>query len=172
MRLTNTIRDAFVRAALQDVPHIDYREQIRKLLVEDSLAQLPSKIRALAKDKSTEHFLRTEPYWKLHISTTVYNPRGASWEPSPEVREKCKELLQLEKQQQELRDALETKLRGVANSVTTRKALVEALPQFEKYLPAEEEKTSNLPALTNLVADFKKAGWPKTKSEAAAEATA
>jgi hypothetical protein len=50
----------------------------------------------------------------------------------------------------------------VAEGASTRKALVAALPEFEKYLPAEvEAPVRSLPAIANVVAEFTKAGWPK-----------
>jgi len=47
---------------------------------------------------------------------------------------------------------------------TTTKQLRELLPEFDRYLPAEEEKTlRTLPVVQNIVADFVKAGWPAKK---------
>jgi hypothetical protein len=48
--------------------------------------------------------------------------------------------------------------------VSTRKALVDLLPEFEKYLPADEAKAiASLPAVANVLSDFVKAGWPKNQ---------
>ena len=65
------------------------------------------------------------------------------------------------------RKALAEKLRAVAYSVTTRKALAAALPEFEKYLPPDDAAAiRTLPVVANVVADFVKAGWPKGKKPA------
>ena len=65
---------------------------------------------------------------------------------------------------------LETKLMAAANSCTTRKALVELLPEFEKYLPADQAAAcKTLPAVANIMADFVKAGWPKDEAKKGAK---
>jgi hypothetical protein len=70
------------------------------------------------------------------------------------------------------RDTLSAKLQAAANSVATRKALVELLPEFEKYLPADEGAAcKTLPAVANLLADFSKAGWPKSATAKTAKPT-
>ena len=44
----------------------------------------------------------------------------------------------------------------------TRAALAAALPEFEKYLPADEPKAlRSLPSMANVASEFVKAGWPK-----------
>jgi hypothetical protein len=63
--------------------------------------------------------------------------------------------------------AAHIKLRNAVDSCTTRKALMDRLPEFEKYFPAESAPISkNLPALANVVADLSKLGWPKKKGTA------
>ena len=58
--------------------------------------------------------------------------------------------------------SLREKLHGCAYAVTTRKALVDLLPEFEKYLPADDASVCRtLPVVQNVVSDFVKAGWPK-----------
>jgi hypothetical protein len=60
--------------------------------------------------------------------------------------------------------SLRTKIKGAAYACNTTKQLRELLPEFERYLPAEEEKTlRTLPVVQNIVADFVKAGWPDKK---------
>ena len=59
--------------------------------------------------------------------------------------------------------AAHNKLRNAIDSCNTRKALMDRLPEFEKYFPIEVEPTKNLPALENVVSDLSKLGWPKKK---------
>ena len=60
-----------------------------------------------------------------------------------------------------------------ALGASTRKGLADALPEFEKYLPADEPAAvRSLPVVANVVADFVKAGWPKGKQPARAAAAA
>ncbi len=47
MRLTTSIRQAFVSAVLADVPKTDYQEQLRDITMKDSYAQLPLAIQKL-----------------------------------------------------------------------------------------------------------------------------
>jgi hypothetical protein len=66
--------------------------------------------------------------------------------------------------QVEKRKELRSKLQATADAVTTRKALIDLLPEFEKYLPADEAKAvATLPAVANVLSDFVKAGWPKNQ---------
>lgn len=160
MRLTTTQRQAFVRAAMDDVPSVDYREQMQKLIQDYQASKLPKKVRTVYDDASLRGFLRT---------CTTYTQVGyISHVGSVDLDEATKgeqaRLEALHRSQMDMRDALRARLEGVVASVTTRKALVEALPEFEKYAPAEAGPLSrDVPALANVVSDFVKAGWPKGK---------
>jgi Tfp pilus assembly protein PilO len=82
---------------------------------------------------------------------------------SAKALEKLSALAAAKATQTSDRNTLSSKLQAAANSVATRKALVALLPEFEKYLPADKEAAcKNLPAVANLLADFSKAGWPKS----------
>lgn len=158
MRLTNTMRTAFVRAAMQDVPQVDYTEQIRTVAIDYAVAKLPPKIRAIWNDKDL----------RGHVGTSQIFVGGAYIAiPGDGMTEEERHtafgsLIAMRKAQQTELDNLATKLTGVANSCATRKALADALPEFAKYLPPEETPINrSMPALANVVADFMKAGWPK-----------
>jgi hypothetical protein len=161
MRLTNIIRDAFVRAAMDDVPQVDYYEQLRKLITEDAVSQLPPKVRAIYNDKALRQHLNHEYAYRYHgnfnIPTTDRNFRLS--DAAKSIYDKTKEANDA---QQTRRAELRSKLKSCAYAVATREALVKLLPEFEKYLPADEEKAiRTLPVVANVVADFVKAGWPK-----------
>jgi hypothetical protein len=164
MRLTKTIREAFVRAAMADVPQEDYQAKIHKLIQDDAIAQLPPKVKAIAQDKDLRHFLKTESH---HISgwncsnVRVMHPE---YQRSPSVNSQVGGLLTALADQVERTKALRTKLAATADAVSTRKALVNLLPEFEKYLPADESKAvASLPAVANVLSDFVKADWPKNQ---------
>lgn len=77
---------------------------------------------------------------------------------------KLGEIAQKHGAQETHRSDLERKLKAVAYSMTTRKALADALPEFAKYLPPDEPTaTRMLPVVANVAAEFMKAGWPKGK---------
>lgn len=171
MRLTNTLRDAFVRAAMADVPQIDYKEKLNALALKAAKEVMPTAVRA-AYDRYPAYF---ETHYKrignqidYSLQHTVFVPMVGEF--SDTVNAEAAVLKAADNEQAKKMYALEQKLKGVAASVTTRKALVEALPEFEKYLPPAEVKTSGLPALANLVSDFVEAGWPKGRKEAVATA--
>lgn len=169
MRLTNTLRDAFIRAAMQDVPRIDHKEEIRKLVIADLVSQMPAKIQAIWKDNELRQYLKTDynTYGNVSINYPSYKSTYEYNKPklTPEAQQKVDALASEAKVSDTQFKALETKLKGAAYACTTRKQLAELLPEFEKYLPADEGKAikSNLPAVANLVADFTKAGWPKNQ---------
>jgi uncharacterized coiled-coil protein SlyX len=185
MRLTNTIRQAFVKAAMQDVPKIDYAEQIRVMLEKAAKEALSPKVRAVWEDNHlrgfvtdcTEHY--TFGYRPNSVRLSVVLPSNHSYSLSgytlpKEVIEKVNELGNAWAVQEKTLSELSDKLIGAAASVSTREALVKLLPEFEKYLPVDESSAqkTNLPAVANIVSDFVKAGWPKQNQGKIAKAKA
>lgn len=171
MKLTNYIRDAFIKAAMDDVPSIDYEEQMRSMILKDAVDHLPPKIKAIWKDHSLRGWIET---YNKHFPGSIPNVEvpgnrdGCLYEPSEEFKTALKQVAALDEEQRKKRNKLECDLHAIAYSATTRKQLVERLPEFEKYLPAEESTERNLPAVANVVTAFVKAGWPKNKQLAAA----
>lgn len=171
MKLTHNIRQAFVKAAMQDVPVEDYMSQAHKIAREDAIQQLPKEVRDMASDSKTADYLNMNVYWFSDIGVgsgqmnTVYvhGQRGATPKSSPDAKKKLAELITKHVAQIDMLNKLKAKLTAVAYSCNTSKRLIELLPEFEKYLPPETSKTENLPAIANLVADFSAAGWPKGK---------
>lgn len=164
-RLTNYVRNAFVAAVMNDVPSVDYDEQARKLIDArlDELFQkaFPGMSRSKAADTG----------W-LNVNN-LYTPSGLRGirtaapddcyfiKKQPDLWAELEKLGAAANKQAKARDELRDKLRSIAYSYTTRKALAAALPELEKYLPTEESTSRSLPVVTNVVADFVKAGWPK-----------
>ena len=162
MRLTDTIRGAFVRAVMDDVPRVDYVEQAREVLRKDSLFQLPPKVRAVAEDAALAPYLNTARYNVSRVGGVAVYSADADYKPTPIARKKIGEIEKALEAQVGTRRALEDKLRAAARSATTRKGLVALLPEFEKYLPADDAAAcKTLPAVVGVVSDFIAAGWPK-----------
>jgi hypothetical protein len=87
---------------------------------------------------------------------------------TPEAQAEVDALAEKASADKAARAVLSQRLRAVAYSVSTRKALAEALPEFAKYLPADEaEAMRTVPVIANVVADFVRAGWPKDKRKPA-----
>lgn len=158
MRLTNSIRDAFVNSVMNDTPSVDYADLMQKEANRIGRAMIPPEIAAVY-DEYPDWF---EKQWVNIGKWYGYGPfpaRGARFADADiQVMNRLKAL---EHEQGHARERLRDQLKQAAASVTTTKALAEALPEFAKYLPADEAKARNLPALANVVADFVKAGWPK-----------
>jgi hypothetical protein len=151
---------------MADVPQIDYTEKIRAEAVKIAVAQLPPKVRAVWNDKDLRHFV---------ASFYCYDGIGASVPGYDRDDNKIHDLISagvaslkmLDEQQDLALKALREKLKACAYSVTTRKALADMLPEFAKYLPADEASANrSLPVVANVVADFVRAGWPKGSKKA------
>ena len=166
MKLTNYIRDAFIHAAMQDVPTIHYGELIQKQVLHEALAALPASVAKLYKDKNTRSFLKLEYYYFGNIGTLIPCSHHQSGKDSSffDVVQ-INKLLGLDKEQSNKLHVLRSKLHAAAYGCSTRKQLLDLLPEFEKYLPADEAKAMkiNLPTVANIVGDFVKAGWPKNQ---------
>lgn len=172
MKLTNTIRDAFIRAAMNDVPNVDYTEQIRKVACDDAVAALPPAVRKLWNDKATRNFLNLNhaTYGRVSVAYPSDTKYGEARKLSPSAETAVTELADKAKAEKSARDSLQSRLRAVAYSMSTRKALAEALPEFAKYLPEDEAAAlRTVPVIANVVADFVRAGWPKDKAPAKAK---
>jgi uncharacterized protein (DUF2342 family) len=164
MRLTNYIRDAFVTAAMQDVPKVDYEEQIRKAYVDAFIEAMPAEIQKAYK-KHPEYFNHQYKYVHgVNSSFQVPHPNIGTVNIDPQREAAINLLAEKAKKQRTTRNELGDRLKGIAYGATTRKALLEALPEFEKYLPEDTPKACrSVPAIANLVSDFTKAGWPASK---------
>lgn len=170
MKLTNHIRDAFVRAAMDDVPiSIDHTETIRKLVSEDAASRLPASVRRVWNDAATRDYIQTgyANMGKVGIAVPSVDRYEAKYSPSEKTKHAVDRLLVEQSVSEAERKKLRDNLKAVAYSVTTRKALADALPEFEKYLPADDAAAlRTVPAIANVMADFVKAGWPKDKKAA------
>jgi len=167
MKLTNYIRDAFINSVMNDVPEKDLHEEGKKIFEKAYLDSLPSEIQ----------LAWALPKCKPYVNTRYAGICGSSF-PLPcdgssthrnldtplKVKDKIDTLTAQYKAQQDNRNTLRYKVKGAAYACTTTKHLRTLLPEFDRYLPAEEEKTlRTLPAVQNIAADFVKAGWSAKK---------
>jgi hypothetical protein len=163
MRLTNSIRSAFVRSVMADVPQVKYDEEYRKECKAVALSLAPEKLRPFLQDLKYENYFRTSyvhasPGLSAHVRDcdrldSVYNN-------SP----KLAEIIAKATAQNETQTRLRQSINAAANSANTVKQLKNMFPEFAKYLPADEAAADrSVPCVQNVVADFVKAGWPKGK---------
>lgn len=160
MRLTNSIRSAFVKSVMNDTPSVDYTELMQKEANRIGRAMMPPEV-AAAYDKHPDWF---SAQWTSIGKWQGYGPFPACtvYFVAADIQV-MNQLKALEYEQHQARKQLRNQLEQIAASATTTKALAEALPEFARYLPTDEAKARNLPALANVVADFVKAGWPKSQ---------
>ena len=168
MRLTNTLRKAFVRAVMDDVPSTDYQEQARELLSKAAEENLPPALkRAIVIDPSVRDWIESRYHHvgKFPLSGTyLLGTREALdlLNKDDALQQKLQTLSDALAEQNKCRNQLQAKIEGIAASCASRKQLLQALPEFEKYLPVETAASSrSVPALANLLADLTAAGWPK-----------
>ena len=176
MRLSTSMRQAFVRAVMDDVPFVDYDEQLRQLAQKAVDSYRPAAlVRALDLDPSIQDWLNRD-YQFISKYSQSFCLVGAkqSLDRLNADKDFTQAAQNLRKQQQaqlEQRSALETKLKASAQACQTRAQLAKALPEFEKYLPIEAGNSKCLPALANLMSDFMAAGWPKQPASAEKESS-
>ena len=171
MRLSTSMRQAFVRAVMDDVPFVDYDEQVRELAQKTVDSYRPAAlVRALEIDPSIQDWLNRD-YQYIHKYQKSFCLVGSKQSldrlnADPDFTQAAQNLRKQQQAQLEQRSALETKLKASAQACQTRAQLAKALPEFEKYLPIEASNSKCLPALANLMSDFMAAGWPKQPASA------
>ena len=157
MRLTNYMRDAFVRAAMDDVPYIKYDDQIREFMAAEVTAMKQAlRIDHVPFDRLVNNYVYVGG--QSHAARGLCDSELKTLQALPAI----KELVRKQEAQNKERSDLQRTLQGAITACNTRKQAVEALPEFEKYLPADGEKAMrSLPVIANVLSDFVKAGWPK-----------
>lgn len=178
MRLTNSLKDAFVRSVLNDVPLTDYRELLRELVMQDAIARLPDPVREIASNEKYQHFVADHYY---HISVkpeqgyeTYFGMSISIKMPSNEyieshvIQERKRKYIEGYIAQEQRLAKLRRQLTDAINAITTVKRAKEVMPEFAKYLPSEDEKSTNLPTtiFSNLLDELRGAGFPKSGSVA------
>lgn len=166
MRLTNFLRDAFVRAVMADVPTINYEEKAQKLAREAVMTKFKEAFPTLDYEAACQSgWFESSSISLPYGITNIYMKATCGYgmlQDDKKLWPKLEALAEQKKEQDSKFSALQSRLSGVAYACTTRKQLEEALPEFSAYLPAEEAKAAkNLPAVANVLSDFVKAGWPK-----------
>lgn len=175
MRLTKSDKEAFVRAAMNDVPAIDYDSMAQKIITDYLRTVIPVAVLAV---------IDNYPGWIR--PGYVYTPSGLSTFATPlaahnelgeyrflptaikdEVGKLAEKAAEKAAEQIRTRSALRHKLEAAIAPITTLKAALAALPEFAKYLPAERGVTRvdrSMPVVANLVAELMAAGWPKSST--------
>lgn len=166
MRLTKEDKQAFVRAVMDDVPSVDYDEQVRARLKEWGFNALPQALKAVAKEFPDYFETRYIPTPAGCPGVFVICPPhlcGHHFERAvPEVWAELMVIGEKKMAQDKIHAELRSKVTALINGCTTLKQAQERLPEFAKYLPANRDGSfiTNLPVANTLV-DLQEAGWPK-----------
>lgn len=162
MKLTNQIRDAFIKAAMSDVPKIDYQANAQELAKDWLESQMAvvfpgvdiTKAEPWLEQKSVYMPGSLRSFYTFSSDYNILKSNAKLWA-------KLEAIAKVSDAQAIKRKQLEEQLRGCAYSVMTRKALAELLPEFAHYLPNESTPAKMLPATTGVIKAFHAAGWPK-----------
>jgi len=164
MRLTKHMKQALVRAVLDDVPREDYVSEAKELVQAFLYSKMPEAVKAVYDDRELRaEYLKTQSIRTSRFSgySSMYGPEIETSKWPKTLLDKLDMLSAKEAAQREKIEKLEASLKGLVNGVTTRAQLVKAAPELEKYLPAEPEKTRQLPVATGVITNLVEAGWPK-----------
>lgn len=157
MQLTTITRRALVSAIMDDVPSVDYDQQINDLLMKASIAKMPPAVKKVYKS-NRDWIIEKRHHFDAVGSVYLPLPEG---EGLPEaVHKELQRLGALRAEQNADRRDLQEKLRTVIEGARTDAQFRKMLPEFENYLPKNEDGADRqLPIIANLITDFVKAGW-------------
>ena len=162
MKLTNQIRDAFIKAAMSDVPHVDYQAQATELVKDWISAQMAAIFPGVDLEKAGPWLGRKSLYMPDNLKCVyTFAPDYYHLKTDSKLWAKLVEMDKKLQDQAKKREGLAEQLHGCAYSVNTVKALAGLLPEFAHYLPSEATPARMLPATTGVISAFHAAGWPK-----------
>jgi hypothetical protein len=146
---------------MDDVPQIDYREEIRIKLQTLAIKAMPDELRPLYKiyPDHFQHYF----FYSGHGLGSVKVVGPDSEEKKLRSDTGYIELCEATEKQRERMAALKGKVYGLIHSVQTAEALDKIAPEFSKYIATARDNPidRSVPAVANVVADLVKAGWPK-----------
>ena len=188
MKLSKKHREEFVEAVMSDVPSANYPTQAedRARLLYKQIAEKvgvsdipPERLYVLScgvylcKHGQSHKFARDgqEAGWRwkeydnyCFFRIWAHGLTRKEVEDSIKKDPEIQKLVDLFIEEKNKHVDLRQKITAVIAACTTLKQAKEALPEFEKYLPAEPGNVDrSLPVVGNLVADLAKAGWPAKK---------
>lgn len=169
MKLTKATREQFVANVMKDLPEPpNFAELIEKKVVEAFVGALPPKVAALWRDPQLRQYVASTQFYhrgaarvQCLIPSTSVNYRYVEDIPG-DVKAEVKAIIAEAEAFFAQRDNLRTSLAAIASACTTDTSLASRLPEFAEYIP-KPAAGAMLPATTNLITDFMKAGWPKGK---------
>ena len=147
MKLTKYDKETFVKAVMADISDPDFATT--KAIIQDEIVKGMSK-EAQELYKVSPKALMTETCYE--VIPKYYNVTFVVGD-SPYLK-----IIKPWNDKYLARHSAEKKLFSSITGITTLKLLQEALPELVKYMPSEDAKTKNLPALNNVFEDLVKVG--------------
>lgn len=150
VRLTNHLRDCFLRAVRSDLP--EPKKPTTETLQAELYASWPESVQKVYDDENTRSFLKNQWWYPGDGCAGTYIITGGK------DYEECPSYATYDEARKKYNDAT-SKLRGIAYGCSTLKQLREALPDLVKYM-ADEAKpiTPGLPVVAGLYDDLKALG--------------
>jgi len=155
MRLTQLHKDSILRCVTNDIPALDEIKAKQDIITAVEKAMSPA-VRKLYKTNPTALRAVDISWYDLGFcrSYSALVVGDVSKDALTEI------LLPYKTARAKQRDVL-SQLKYALKSVNTLASAKKLLPEFISYFPTDEEPTKNLPAVTNIMADLSKMGWPK-----------
>lgn len=150
MKLTNALKDSIINAVMGATPCEYSSDQRDKDALIVCVSKMPEKVRNLWSNKETRHWVKTE-----YEAGFNYLPTGG--QKIPELQAIRARYNASEKARSELR----SHVRNVVHQFSTDKQMREHIPELDAYIPKPRAATKQLPVTTGLIAELKKAGFPK-----------
>ena len=178
MNLTNVMRKEIVNAVMNDVPFTWTPCKIESAvseIIKEEMKGAPAAIQAIYKNNELRCWLAMEnhnlhymvPYERrknsLFKNINVLKPRAPKL--SETAIDKLIDMATLAEAECVALSQARVKLSAALTGIRTRKQFLERFPELEKYAPADEGKSSFLPAVANVMADLSKLGFPKDKTD-------
>jgi len=167
IRLTKAMREDILRKIMNDLPQVDYMNQVTDMCRKDVQQQLPMEIKNIIGTRHEIHLSegQTRIILPNHYSTLRICVRGALYgaDVTEETRKAANDLVIKHNAQRETYNKLEQEVETTLAAYTTVAKLREACPQFDKYLPNEAAINHPMTVTTSPIPALQAAGWPKGK---------
>lgn len=174
MKLNQHHKETFVRAVCNALPEVDYMAMANEAALKIAVKNLPKSVRDIYDNVKTRPYVglcriyfRADGFsYDRAISIPIGMGEGSIYnvDNHPEYAEVFDLMHQEINQRKVIKDCRE-KLKGVVMGCSTLKQLKDALPEFEAYMPVQRTTTPNLPAVSNVIAEFVGAGFPFKQAE-------
>jgi hypothetical protein len=162
--MTTNVRETIVRAVEADIEYVDYQAQEVELLAKAAVRAMPESVKLIYLDKDCKPYITNSQVsvsslCKQGYSTLAYVPGCKNTVKLTDAEKKSRELMiEKSKVQSAKIKAVMRELKKALAQFNTVAQMKKAMPEFAKYLPTEESRTQNLPAVTGVVESLRTIG--------------